>query len=173
MRKFYEKLQSEKILDNFTVQPKEQKKSDHESASDHEEDSEDQEQQENKSHVSEELSHEDHTQDDKEVDIADKEERVRTKKISNLVNENISKFYPIDKKDELENDFDSDELEEISEDEKNYEEEEFLMEDNRMYSQESAKNIHLQMAQMSEIYQRMSTSMESNLIAVQHYVRTL
>jgi hypothetical protein len=40
-------------------------------------------------------------------------------------------------------------------------------------SQESAKNIHIQMAHMSEIYQRMSGSMESNLIAVQHYVRTL
>ena len=134
MRKFYQKLQSEKILDNFIVQPKEQKKSDDEMASDHEEESEDQEQQENKSRVSEELSLEDHTQEDKEVDPADKEERARTKKISNLVNENISKFYPIDKKDELQNDFDSDELEEISEDEKNYEEEEFLMEDDRMYS---------------------------------------
>ena len=89
------------------------------------------------------------------------------------MNKTISKFYPIDKDDELEHDIDTDDLEEISEDEKNDGEDELLIDDNRQVSQESAKNIHIQMAHMSEIYQRMSGSMESNLIAVQHYVRTL
>lgn len=102
-----------------------------------------------------------------------KEEKLKAREIKKLVQKDISKFYPIDRKDELENDFDSNELEEISDDEKNYGEDDFITDDNRVFSQESAKNIHYQMAQMSEIYSRMSDSMESNLIAVQHYVRTL
>ena len=63
------------------------------------------------------------------------------------MNKTISKFYPIDKDEELEHDIDTDDLEEISEDEKNdIERDELMIDDNRQVSQESAKNIHIQMA---------------------------
>jgi len=63
-----------------------------------------------------------------------------------MVNSKISKFYPIDKDDELEHDVETDELEEISEDEKVEDNLNGFMDDNKKVSQESAKNIHAQMA---------------------------
>ena len=51
-----------------------------------------------------------------------------------MVNSKISKFYPIDKDDELEHDIDTDELEEVSEDENVEEDFELFMEDDKKIS---------------------------------------
>jgi hypothetical protein len=102
-----------------------------------------------------------------------KEEKVRAAGIDKIINSKISKFYPIDKDEELEHDVETDELEDISDDEEDDDRTDVLMDDTKTISKQAAKNIQVQMGQMSEIYQRMTGSMESNLIAVQHYVRTL
>ena len=75
-----------------------------------------------------------------------KEDRKAKKKamqLEKLINNNISKFYPIDKNEELENDIDTDDLEEISEDEKQQDDDHFdlLNEDNKKISQDHARNI--------------------------------
>lgn len=179
MRKFYQKLQEKEIIDKFmNIKQKEEKKSEFQSEHDRESESDiylaqDEQDQEKSPIPEEEEIAEFSFEHEKVLDPELKEEKLKAREIKKLVQKDISKFYPIDRKDELENDFDSNELEEISDDEKNYGEDDFITDDNRVFSQESAKNIHYQMAQMSEIYSRMSDSMESNLIAVQHYVRTL
>ena len=63
--------------------------------------------------------------------------------LEKLINNNISKFYPIDKDEELENDIDTEDLEELSEEEKQLPEDtmEILNEDNKKISQEHARNI--------------------------------
>lgn len=80
----------------------------------------------------------------KDVDL--KEEKIRAAGVEKMVNSKISKFYPIDKDDELEHDVDTDELEDVSEDEKVEDSLNGFMDDNKKVSQESAKNIHAQMA---------------------------
>ena len=92
--------------------------------------------------MQEEIDHE-----EKDFDATEREDKLKTAEITKLVNKTISKFYPIDKDEELEHDIDTDDLEEISEDEKNdIERDELMIDDNRQVSQESAKNIHIQMA---------------------------
>jgi predicted phosphoribosyltransferase len=92
--------------------------------------------------LQEEIDHE-----ERDFDATKREDKLKTAEITKLVNKTISKFYPIDKDEELEHDIDTDDLEEISEDEKNdIERDELMIDDNRQVSQESAKNIHIQMA---------------------------
>lgn len=79
-------------------------------------------------------------------DIGLKEEKLRAAGVEKMVNSKISKFYPIDKDDELEHDVDTDELEEVSEDEKVEDNLNGFMDDNKKVSQQSAKKIHAQMA---------------------------
>ena len=67
--------------------------------------------------------HEDsHDSDEDDSVIEDIEEDRNAKKkamqLEKLINNNISKFYPIDKNEELENDVDTDDLEEVSTDER-------------------------------------------------------
>ena len=68
------------------------------------------------------IQEESHESEDDDSVIEDIEEDRDAKKkaiqLEKLINNNISKFYPIDKNEELENDIDTDELEEISEEEK-------------------------------------------------------
>jgi hypothetical protein len=56
--------------------------------------------------------------------------------LEKLINNNISKFYPINRNEELEHDIDTEELEEISEDEKQDDDEQMdlLNEDNKKMS---------------------------------------
>jgi len=85
--------------------------------------------------------HEDsHDSDEDDSVIEDIEEDRNAKKkamqLEKLINNNISKFYPIDKNEELENDIETDELEEISEDEKQQDDDhiDLLNEDNKKIS---------------------------------------
>lgn len=68
------------------------------------------------------MHEESHDSDEDDSVIEDIEEDRNAKKkamqLEKLINNNISKFYPIDKNEELENDIDTDDLVEISEDEK-------------------------------------------------------
>jgi hypothetical protein len=66
----------------------------------------------------------------------DKNAKKRAQQLEKLINSNISKFYPIDKNEELENDIDTDDLEEISEEEKHQEDDllDLLNEDNKKIS---------------------------------------
>ena len=90
---------------------------------------------------------ESHDSDEDDSIIEDIEEDRNAKKkamqLEKLINSNISKFYPIDKNEELENDIDTEELEEISEEEKQRDDDHFdlLNEDNKKISQDHARNI--------------------------------
>lgn len=78
-----------------------------------------------------------------EVDPSIKQEKERAAGIDTEINKKISKFYPIDKDEELENDIDTDELEDISQDEEDYDN--LYDEDTKMISQQAAINIQHQM----------------------------
>ena len=93
-------------------------------------------------------SHESEDDDSLIEDLeVDRNAKKRAMQLEKLINNNISKFYPIDKDEELENDIDTEDLEELSEEEKQLPEDtmEILNEDNKKISQEHAKNIQAQM----------------------------
>ena len=73
----------------------------------------------------------------------DRNAKKKAMQLEKLINNNISKFYPIDKDEELENDIDTEELEELSDDEKQKAEDtlEILHEDHKKISQEHARTI--------------------------------
>lgn len=93
------------------------------------------------------MHEESHDSDEDDSVIEDIEEDRNAKKkamqLEKLINNNISKFYPIDKNEELENDIDTDDLVEISEDEKQQDDDhvDLLNEDNKKISQDHARNI--------------------------------
>ena len=97
------------------------------------------------------IHEESHDSDEDDSVIEDIEEDRNAKKkamqLEKLINNNISKFYPIDKNEELENDIDTDDLVEISEDEKQQDDDhvDLLNEDNKKISQDHARNIQQQM----------------------------
>lgn len=68
------------------------------------------------------MHEESHDSDEDDSVIEDIEEDRNAKKkamqLEKLINNNISKFYPIDKNEELENDIDTDDLVDVSDDEK-------------------------------------------------------
>jgi hypothetical protein len=97
------------------------------------------------------MHEESHDSDEDDSVIEDIEEDRNAKKkamqLEKLINNNISKFYPIDKNEELENDIDTDDLVEISEDEKQQDDDhvDLLNEDNKKISQDHARKIQQQM----------------------------
>lgn len=95
-------------------------------------------------------------------------------KINQVVNKKISKFYPIDKDDELfQNDVTRVVLERLSDDEKPIDSTEFIEDDNKKASYDSVQAIQQQMEQMTQVYTKMAGSMESNLILIQEFVKQL
>jgi hypothetical protein len=80
----------------------------------------------------------DSDEDDSFIEDIEEDRNAKKKKmhLEKLINNNISKFYPIDKNEELENDIDTEDLDEISEEEKQQEDDQIdlLNEDNKKIS---------------------------------------
>ena len=80
-----------------------------------------------------------------------------------FINKKISKFFVnVDQENELEDDFDTDELEAISEDEQIDDVSDLLYENNKKFSQQHASNIKQQMKVMGRLYHQMTGSLEQN-----------
>ena len=87
-----------------------------------------------------------------------------SKKFSKFYYINYKQIYDINQElEKIASDDDTDALAEISEDEFQDNIKELLDEDNKQISQEHAKNIHKRMASMSETYQTIANTLESNL----------
>ena len=86
---------------------------------------------------------------------------------------NVSKFYyNIDNK-ELEDNYDSDELHDVNEDELQFNHTNILEEDNKQVSKDYAANIQERMHSMSDTYRKVTQTMEENLKNVQTYIKQL
>jgi len=72
---------------------------------------------------------------------------------------------------ELDNDYETDELEEICKDEQQDETKYRLEADNKELSQDYASNIYDRMSKMSDTYRQITDTMEKNLQNVQTYIK--
>ena len=118
-----------------------------------------------------------HSDDDEEFNDDNarmlKKDMQRAEEVKQTIRTKLSRFYHnINVEEELRNDFDSDDLAEISEDEVP-DDDTILYEDHKKIGQEHAKSIQTKMAAMTEIYDQMSTIMEGNMSKVQNYVEKL
>lgn len=94
--------------------------------------------------------------------------------IRDAINKNISRFYfNLNTEKELDEDFDSDELENYSEDEIEPDVEDMLKEDNKKISYMHARRINEEMIKMYEGFRVMTNSNEKNLNDVQEYIKQL
>ena len=100
-----------------------------------------------------------------------KNERKQHTNSQMFINKKISKFFVnVDQENELEDDFDTDELEAISEDEQIDDVSDLLYENNKKFSQQHASNIKQQMKVMGRLYHQMTGSLEQNFASVQNHI---
>jgi len=102
-----------------------------------------------------------------------KKDIIKAEQIKAAIRTKISRFYHnINVEEELQNDFDSDDLAELSEDELP-DDTSILVEDHKKIGQQHAKSIQTKMAAMTDIYDKMTFHMESNISKVRQYVDKL
>mmetsp|Transcript_42101 Transcript_42101/g.64562 ORF Transcript_42101/g.64562 Transcript_42101/m.64562 type:complete len:200 (+) Transcript_42101:1982-2581(+) len=98
----------------------------------------------------------------------------RATEVRKDIRASISRFYHnINVEDELQEDFDSDDLAEVSEDEKPDDLQELLYENHSKVGQGTAQQIQTRIEGMAALYDHLGEGLEQNLDSLSHYVAEL